>query len=291
MNVTWFNTLDALLAYESTLEEYFPAIQAVSRHQEVSGFCDICNVPTNFIVCSGARLGERPNLREGLQCTHCKLTARQRSLLIAIRDVLSPISANHSGLLLESGTRLERKLRQISPQLITSEFLSPNHSPGQNYLWWPPGRPWRAGFCRHESITALSFADGCLDFIVHTDVLEHVENTIQALNECRRALKPGGSMVFTVPFFTQLPESLVRGRTGHDGVLEEFLPSEYHGDGTHGRGIYTFHNFGRDFFTLLRDSFTEARIGIMHSVEHGLMQMDPEPGPWNMLPLVFHVRH
>ncbi len=43
-------------------------------------------------------------------------------------------------------------------------------------------------------------ADAAFDSLFHTEVLEHVYETRDFLNECQRVLKPGGEMFFTVPF-------------------------------------------------------------------------------------------
>lgn len=44
------------------------------------------------------------------------------------------------------------------------------------------------------------FADGSFDNLFHTEVLEHVYHAGAFLAECRRVLKPSGTMFFTVPF-------------------------------------------------------------------------------------------
>jgi SAM-dependent methyltransferase len=44
------------------------------------------------------------------------------------------------------------------------------------------------------------FADASFDNLFHTEVLEHIYHAGQFLAECRRVLKPGGTMFFTVPF-------------------------------------------------------------------------------------------
>lgn len=44
------------------------------------------------------------------------------------------------------------------------------------------------------------FDDGSFDSLFHTEVLEHVYHARLFLAECRRVLKPSGSMFFTVPF-------------------------------------------------------------------------------------------
>jgi SAM-dependent methyltransferase len=44
------------------------------------------------------------------------------------------------------------------------------------------------------------FEDGSFDNLFHTEVLEHIYHAGQFLVECRRVLKPEGTMFFTVPF-------------------------------------------------------------------------------------------
>lgn len=44
------------------------------------------------------------------------------------------------------------------------------------------------------------FEDGSFDNLFHTEVLEHIFHTGHYLTECRRVLKPSGTMFFTVPF-------------------------------------------------------------------------------------------
>jgi len=54
--------------------------------------------------------------------------------------------------------------------------------------------------------TRLPFADASFDRIIASEVMEHVPNDIDALNEFYRVLKPGGVVAVTVPTF--LPERI-----------------------------------------------------------------------------------
>ena len=44
------------------------------------------------------------------------------------------------------------------------------------------------------------FSDQSFDALFHTEVIEHVADYRQFLKECHRVLKPGGKIMFTVPF-------------------------------------------------------------------------------------------
>ena len=49
-------------------------------------------------------------------------------------------------------------------------------------------------------ITAISAADGSFDAILCSEVLEHVPEPTHALDEFSRLLKPGGTLILTAPF-------------------------------------------------------------------------------------------
>jgi len=56
------------------------------------------------------------------------------------------------------------------------------------------------------------------DLVVHSDTLEHVENPLYGLSECRRILAEKGRCIFTIPIVT---DRLNKSRAG--------LPESYHG--------------------------------------------------------------
>ena len=51
---------------------------------------------------------------------------------------------------------------------------------------------------------SLPFKTGSVDLVLALDVVEHVEDDIQALTECYRILKTGGALIITVPAFMAL---------------------------------------------------------------------------------------
>ena len=64
-------------------------------------------------------------------------------------------------------------------------------------------------FCRDRGLTGLArgsaerlpLRDDVVDAIVATDILEHLDDDVAALKEFRRALKPGGRAIITVPAY------------------------------------------------------------------------------------------
>jgi len=54
------------------------------------------------------------------------------------------------------------------------------------------------------SITELPFPDAQFDLAVSFDVVEHIEDQLQALSELYRVVRPGGTLVVTVPAYQWL---------------------------------------------------------------------------------------
>jgi SAM-dependent methyltransferase len=98
---------------------------------------------------------------------------------------------------------------------------------------------------------ALPWPDQAFDIDVHSDTLEHVPNPVHALVECRRVLKPGGTLCLTVPIIVG---RLTRGRAG--------LTKSYHGDPQQGSDDYMVHTeFGADAWCFLMEAgYSEVSI-------------------------------
>jgi len=53
-------------------------------------------------------------------------------------------------------------------------------------------------------VCALPFSDESFDLVLATDIIEHVDDDVQALKEIARVLAPGGTVLITVPAFQSL---------------------------------------------------------------------------------------
>ncbi|WP_158881882.1 methyltransferase domain-containing protein [Rhodanobacter sp. L36] len=287
-HIQWFEKRAPFIAAVTALQGAMAERDAaIARSTSVPGHCPACDRPTVFQVSTSATFADRPNLREGLRCEHCRLTARQRLVALAMREEIPRMPSKPAGLLLEKTTLLYRFARAKWHWLIGSEFLGPQRISGRHY-WWST-HWWRWRRTRHESITAFSLANQSVDLIAHSDVLEHVHDTALAALECVRVLRPGGVMLFTIPFFIDRDHSLLRGRPLADGSIEHLETPEYHGDGMSRRGIYTFHHFGWDFMDTLRAAgFSQVEIGLCHAPDEGLTSADPMgDSTWNIPPILF----
>jgi hypothetical protein len=212
----------------------------------VPGFCAYCARAVAFNVdyqwSPPLRGGPRvPNWRESLGCPRCGLNNRLRATVHVLREALSA-AARQRIYLTEQGTRLFQAVERLSPHVVGSEFLRDGTSAGSL----------NAHGIRHEDMTALSFADDWFDLICSCDVLEHIPDYRAALQECFRCLKPGGTIVLSVPFLADSEETLVRARVGADGTVTHLLPPEYHFDPLDEAGVLCFQYFGWDLLDTMR---------------------------------------
>lgn len=290
LDIHWFTSREGLEAHRcAVMEQHGLRVeQWIKGAGDVAGYCTNCDLPTRFLVDTGAKFADRPNLREGMRCVRCKLTARQRLVQLAFANS-APEAGWHStrGAILERHSRLFRGLRRHAPKIIGSEFLGATAKSGRHY-WRTYSRRFPVPrLTRHESILGFSYPDQSLGFLIHTDILEHVEPTRAAMEECRRVLRPSAPMIFTAPFFCEVEQTLVRGKIDESGQLIELMPAEYHGDGVGKTGIYTFYNFGWSLFELLQSVFNRVEIGMAYGADEGFLYADSEDVWSNMPPLVF----
>ncbi len=136
-------------------------------------------------------------------CLGCGANLRSRTLAAALLDWFG-----HPGTL-ESYCRHPRRPHPRLLELNEAGTLTP---------WLSRLRHHTLARYPEVDMQALPYPDASWDVILHSDVLEHIPDPIQALEECRRVLKTRGCLLYTVPL---LPQRLTRTRRG--------LPPSYHG--------------------------------------------------------------
>lgn len=167
------------------------------------------------------------DIQQGFHCDRCQCNLRSMTLANAICR-----AQGHSGTLdewIESSNSIHLLEINEAGGLTTHLRKLPNYK----FVCYP-----------ETDIHALPYADSHFDLVVHSDTLEHVEQPIHALNECRRVLKPQGRLAYTVPVIVQ---RMSRGRHG--------LPASYHGAPAENKEDYRVHTeFGADAWTFLMEA-------------------------------------
>lgn len=250
--------LESLADYAAFKAEHAARIDQAWRHGQavcaeasqvgqLSGLCGVCQTETTFDA--PAQASGELNLRESLVCKQCHLNARMRAVYALLLEHCPP-STNATLYLTEQRSWFYQHVRRQWPTVMGSEYYGTQGGPrwSAQLRHALTHRDW----LRHQDITALTFADQSVDAAVSCDVLEHVPNYQRGISELARVLKPGGTLLLTVPFRSEHAETRVRARIDATGQIEHLMSPEYHGDPLDPQGVLAFYEFGWDLLDVVR---------------------------------------
>ncbi|MEM7306540.1 MAG: class I SAM-dependent methyltransferase [Planctomycetota bacterium] len=124
-----------------------------------------------------------------------------------LRGSVERCAEHASGLLLDVGTAESPYAELFAPHV--SRYLGLEYPPSildkLPELWSMLDRAGRTVDVFGDG-NRLPFGDGTLDTVLSTEVLEHVPRPRQCIGEMGRVLKPGGTLILTVPFLQPLHE-------------------------------------------------------------------------------------
>jgi SAM-dependent methyltransferase len=185
----------------------------------------------------------RVGWREELACPVTGLNNRQRATAAFAQRILE--DREHAATdvyLTEQVTPLFKWMtdRFRTGRITGSEYLGPQARGGEV----------REGI-RHEDLERLSLADASQDLVLSCDVLEHVNEPRAALGELARVLRPGGHLLFTVPFVWNWDENRRRARIAGDTV-EHLVDPCYHGNPLDPNGSLAFFDYGWELLDWVR---------------------------------------
>lgn len=234
-----------------------------------SGHCCVCHQDVTFhsdlaYGFPNADGSLSPNWRERVVCPVCRLNNRMRAAIHFFQSQCAP-QAGSALYVTEQTTPLFTWLKGHYDKTVGSEYLGTQ----------VPFGTLDARGIRNESLTRLSFADASFDYILSFDVFEHIPDYLEGFRESLRCLKPGGALVFTVPFCHSADAHIVRARLSEQGEIEHILPPEYHGDPLSSAGCLCFYHFGWDLLSELRAlGFSDAAAYFYWSDEFGYLGGD-----------------
>jgi hypothetical protein len=81
-----------------------------------------------------------------------------------------------------------------------------------------------------------------------------LSNFAGGINEVGRVLKPGGRMLWSVPFRADLEKNLIRAEISEDGSIVHHHTPEYHGDPVNTNGCLCFTHFGWEMLNQVREA-------------------------------------
>lgn len=177
------------------------------------------------------------NKQQGLCCTNCHCSLRSMTLANCIMENFSFYGPFNQFYGSKFGSQL--KLLEIN----SAGGLHPIFILFKNYV-----------FAEYPKVDLqnLPYSDNSFDLVVHSDTLEHVDDSLLALKECLRVLKNGGVLFYTIPI---IYSRMTRRR--------DTLPNSYHGrqDEMQGDDYKVFTEYGADFWIeIIKAGFTEISI-------------------------------
>jgi SAM-dependent methyltransferase len=222
----------------------FPRVRAAfslprwSEFALARGRCSYCG-PTLFVrLCSEA---------VGVRCLRCRASAVHLAMRQVLEDHVAAIDSCDACELSAHGP-FARFLRGAARSASFSEY----------FAGVEPGSLRRGIRC--EDLHRLTYPDASFDLVTHTEVLEHVADDARVLRELHRVLRPGGTMLFTVPMHGG-PSTVERARLRNDGAIEHLQNPVYHLDPLRPEGILAFRDYGRDIVDRIAAAgFVGARI-------------------------------
>ena len=246
--------------WRDRLEQERALAQGRSR-LTLTGYCACCERQAAFEVDCDFSVSGGPNWRETLRCPRCKLNNRMRAAFELIRATLETSTHERTIYLTERFSPFYRAVRARYPNVTGSEF-----TPERRRLRFLNALQ----RVRKEDVTQLSFSNAALDLVCTADVLEHVPDYTRALAEFFRCLRPGGTLLLTVPFLITAEHTVQRARMRDDGTVEHLEPPEYHRASYKDPGVLCFYHFGWDLLDRLREAgFAQAEVAIYWSPERG----------------------
>ncbi|CAN7468557.1 class I SAM-dependent methyltransferase [Phyllobacterium sp. LjRoot231] len=161
------------------------------------------------------------NRQQGTRCDNCGSNVRSMALATSITDHWS----------------FDGPFEAFAKKFSKLEILEINEA--SDLTKWLAKMPNRS-LAAYPSIDMqnMPYRDGSFDLVVHSDTLEHIENPIKALRECKRVLRPGGLLAFTIPVIVG---RMSRSRKG--------MKKSYHGFPDTGSDDYLVHTeYGADMW-------------------------------------------
>ncbi|MBA4407003.1 hypothetical protein C0389_06995 [bacterium] len=231
----------------------------------VRGYCAVCLTQVDFQVdfqySNNLNGIKTPNWRERLVCPKCNLNNRNRAAIHLIQKNVQPDN-NAKIFIAEQTTPLYQYLKENYTNTIGSEFLGDKIMFGAS----------NSDGIRNEDFTNLTFSDNTFDTVLSFDVFEHIPEFQKAFSESYRILKPGGKLLFTVPFNRNAETNLTRA-IFENGELKHLFPPEYHGDPLNlSDGCLCYYHFGWEVLEQLKAvGFEDSYLQSFYSKEYGYL--------------------
>lgn len=195
-----------------------------TTHSPARGWCPICEGATVFVPAGDW-------LRDRYYCLRCLSIPRFRALIYVLGRELPDWR--------------RARLHESSPGGAASDKLRaecPGYVQTQWFAQLAGGALHRGVRC--ENLEQQTFDDHRFDVVVAQDVFEHVLDPAAAFREVARTLRPGGALVFTIPWWPER-DTLRRAHRENGRVVHD-QPAEFHDNPVDRSGSLVVHEWGRE---------------------------------------------
>lgn len=270
MKLFRLRTFDEYVAYSrrvsSLLEEHEEYLRSITPAERipfsVQGFSYTAQKQVEFLV-DYKHAGETAGVvwRERVSCPKTNFNNRMRATFHLFDIEMEPYP-DLSLYISEQLTPIYKNFKKIFPNTVGSEYFGANIPKGFTSV----------DGIRNEDLCHLSFADQSFDAVVSLDVFEHIPAYFDSFMECARILKPGGKLMWSVPFVSSAKKNIIKARLVGGQVEHIITPPEYHGDPLSPEGILCFQHFGWEMLDeMKRAGFRDAYAICYQSAPFGYL--------------------
>ena len=219
-------------------------------------------MPIKCTVCGSYTMAfiRTDNFRENCYCLKCRSFNRQRQIAFVlckamgnkrVKSLNDLASVSHVSIYnTETGGVLHDYLSRMNGY-VCSEYFGIEYKSGE----YVNGR-------MHQDLMSLSFPENQFDFVITTDVFEHISDPYVAHQEVYRILKPGGRHIFTVPFYQTEILDEKRAALDNEGKIIYYQEPLNHVDPLRKEGILVYNIFSIEMLVKL------ARMGFRTNMYH-----------------------
>lgn len=205
------------------------------------GICCVCGVRSAFFyyLVGFDQYGVDPSDETGF-CWHCGSQNRNRALA---RALMTNFFSNESGSITTSPLPQDRNIYLAAANGALFDALRKNKQLlfSEYFDGVEPGTYRNTVQC--QDLTRLTYENESIDVVISEHVMEHVNDPCKAFSEISRVLKPGGLLLFSIPFEGE-HHSVVRITPD----MHELEPRKYHKDPLRNQGALVFSDFSRNDF-------------------------------------------
>jgi len=207
--------------------------------------CNICGTVLEFELDEVLSKDEILGYRETLDCSKCNSISRDRGLIWALSNCIQkeiPLFElkNNKKLKILESTGL-----RAYPKILKEKFdyCNPRFSKFVPLLKMFPNK--------YADLQRLFFQNNEFDFVLASDIFEHIRLDENAFSEIFRVLKPKGYFIMTIPFDYTLEQTIEKIKVVGDKDIFLSEP-EYHNKGVKDGGDSLYYRlYGKSLFKKL----------------------------------------